>query len=141
MKYAEKLLDPRWQKMRLKIMERAGFACEMCGETSQTLHVHHKLYIKDRAPWDYKEAHLACLCSNCHVLVHEDTPLLEDLVARLPYDGPSNIAHATAILAGLLAIGKDNLLSYLGRGDIYEELYDAGYYFSQYGDKWCNKNA
>ena len=45
-----------------------------------TLHVHHKLYIENRAPWQYKDENLITLCSDCHAEVHnsETTPLLSE---------------------------------------------------------------
>ena len=39
--YKKLLKDPRWQKKRLKVLERAGWACEECGDTKTELHVHH----------------------------------------------------------------------------------------------------
>lgn len=41
--YAEKLRDPRWQKKRLKIFERDGWACQDCRSTTNTLNLHHLL--------------------------------------------------------------------------------------------------
>ncbi len=35
--YLEKLKDPRWQKKRLAVMERAGWKCQCCSETKKTL--------------------------------------------------------------------------------------------------------
>src|SRR5574343_340470 len=68
--YSDKLKDPRWQKRRLLLLESAGFKCESCGDTEETLHVHHVYYEKDRDPWDYPiEAYLT-LCSKCHKKWH-----------------------------------------------------------------------
>jgi hypothetical protein len=64
--YAEKLRDPRWQKMRLKILERDKFMCQHCLDTTKTLHVHHLVYINGRDPWEYPESHLVTLCCDCH---------------------------------------------------------------------------
>ena len=36
MKYSEKLRDPRWQKARLKVLERDNWTCVNCGETERT---------------------------------------------------------------------------------------------------------
>lgn len=58
--------DPRWQRKRLQIMERAQFTCECCGATTTTLNVHHRIYFKDRAPWNYQDSYLSCLCEDCH---------------------------------------------------------------------------
>jgi len=41
--YRRKLADPRWQKKRLEILERDGFECNSCGDSSTELHVHHTL--------------------------------------------------------------------------------------------------
>ena len=64
--YAEKLRDPRWQKIRLKVFERDNWACKSCGETTKTLHVHHKLYEKGKEPWEYPLEYLLTLCEPCH---------------------------------------------------------------------------
>jgi hypothetical protein len=69
-KYAEKLRDPRWQRMRLKVMERDGFACRECGDTRTTLNVHHKQYVRGRDPWEYSTDALETLCENCHTAHH-----------------------------------------------------------------------
>lgn len=66
MKYSEKLSDPRWQKKRLEIFERDGWACIKCGDSESTLHVHHVRYIPGKDPWDYKNHMLMTLCANCH---------------------------------------------------------------------------
>lgn len=69
--YSEKLQDPRWQKKRLEILERDGWACQRCGAKDKTLHVHHRLYLKKRDPWDYPGTLLLTLCSTCHDEHHE----------------------------------------------------------------------
>jgi hypothetical protein len=66
MTYKEKLLDPRWQKKRLEILQRDNFTCQMCGDTKSTLQVHHKLYIKGNDPWEYPNLMLITLCGDCH---------------------------------------------------------------------------
>jgi len=64
--YSGLLKDPRWQKLRLKIMERADFACEICKDKEKTLHIHHRYYKSNFKPWDYPDESLLCLCENCH---------------------------------------------------------------------------
>lgn len=66
MTYKEKLLDPRWQKKRLEILERADFACENCFGSIETLHIHHDYYEKGVEPWEYDNDTLHCLCASCH---------------------------------------------------------------------------
>ncbi len=71
MTYAEKLKDPRWQKRRLEVMQKASFACECCYKEDETLHVHHVLYRKGAQPWEYADAELQCLCHKCHKIAEE----------------------------------------------------------------------
>jgi hypothetical protein len=64
--YALKLKDPRWQRKRLEIFNRDGFACRFCGNKESTLHVHHLQYQWGKDPWDYESGHLLTLCADCH---------------------------------------------------------------------------
>jgi len=64
--YSRKLQDPRWQKKRLKILERDQWACQKCFGTDSALHVHHRLYIPGKEPWDYDDTLLVTLCEECH---------------------------------------------------------------------------
>lgn len=64
--YAEKLKDPRWQRKRLEILERDGWACVKCGETTNTLQVHHRYYNFGTDPWEYPNTALVTLCDECH---------------------------------------------------------------------------
>lgn len=67
MTYAEKLKDPRWQKIRLKIFERDNWQCCKCSDKEQTLHVHHLKYHGN--PWDAPIENLITLCSECHTII------------------------------------------------------------------------
>ncbi len=75
--YMEKLRDPRWQKMRLKIMERDYFACRYCGDEESTLNVHHLDYKAGNDPWDYPEDWLVTLCETCHEEERQNRPIDE----------------------------------------------------------------
>lgn len=66
--YWEKLKDPRWQKKRLEVLQRADFKYENCGTSDKTLHVHHGYYARGVEPWDYEDETLWCLCEECHEL-------------------------------------------------------------------------
>lgn len=70
MKYADQLRDPRWQRKRLEIMERADFTCESCGDEKKTLAVHHRIYLGGRKAWEYENEYLECLCEDCHTSKH-----------------------------------------------------------------------
>lgn len=64
--YSEKLLNPKWQKKRLEILQRDNFTCKLCGDTENTLNVHHKYYDFNKQPWDYNDDVLITLCKDCH---------------------------------------------------------------------------
>lgn len=83
--YGELLRDPRWQRKRLEIMQRADFRCEQCGTDRITLNVHHLRYFRGRNPWEYEGRYLVCLCEPCHALQHpEKQKALTPLSAILP---------------------------------------------------------
>lgn len=66
--YAQKLRDPRWQKMRLNVMERDNFTCRECASKDKTLNVHHCFYYSHKQvdPWEYPVGSLITLCEDCH---------------------------------------------------------------------------
>lgn len=68
--YGEKLKDPRWQKKRLKILERDGFRCVSCKCEHKTLHIHHMVYADSGNPWDALDGDLKTLCWPCHWRTH-----------------------------------------------------------------------
>lgn len=59
-------LDPRWQRLRLQVMERDGFACVRCSRDNVTLHVHHLRYVPGGTVWDSPVEDLVTLCDECH---------------------------------------------------------------------------
>jgi 5-methylcytosine-specific restriction endonuclease McrA len=63
--YSEKLLDPRWQKKRLRILERDAWKCRCCEDDKETLAIHHLIYSKGE-PWDAPDETLETLCKTCH---------------------------------------------------------------------------
>lgn len=72
--YKEQILDPRWQKRRLEILNRDKFSCTYCGETKLTLHVHHTYYENDVYIWDAKDEYLTTLCCEHHKYFHDRIP-------------------------------------------------------------------
>lgn len=68
--YSEKLKHPKWQQMRLRVLERDQFSCQCCGDKDSTLHVHHTYYVKGRDPWEYAPSSLVTLCEVCHSQEH-----------------------------------------------------------------------
>lgn len=83
--YGEQLRDVRWQRKRLEIMERDGWACRHCfaGKEIITLNVHHTYYSNlAEGPWDYHNDSLITLCEKCHHDGH-----LQAVAAKVP--GPA----------------------------------------------------
>lgn len=65
--YSRKLSSPKWQKKRLKVLERDKWVCKKCGDDETELHVHHLEYHKN--PWDTPINRLITLCAHCHELI------------------------------------------------------------------------
>jgi hypothetical protein len=86
MSYSDLLKDPRWQRKRLEILNRSGFSCEECGDTTETLNVHHKRYRKGAKPWEYSDCELTALCEGCHEGRHSTEDKLESLAKSLTSD-------------------------------------------------------
>lgn len=64
--YMEQLRDPRWQRVRLGVLERANWRCEGCGVSDENLQIHHGYYEREALPWEYPEKALFVLCDGCH---------------------------------------------------------------------------
>jgi 5-methylcytosine-specific restriction endonuclease McrA len=79
MTYAQRLLDPRWQRKRLEVLNRDQFTCIHCGDTKATLHVHHEAY-DGKNPWDTPDFLLSTLCHECHEIEHLKLTELERLL-------------------------------------------------------------
>ena len=69
--YSSQLRDPRWQRKRLEIMERDKFSCRYCGDKEKTLNVHHVIYQRGKAPWEYDAGLLLTLCEDCHEQIRQ----------------------------------------------------------------------
>ena len=80
--YSEKFKDPRWQKMRLKVLDRDEFKCRICGDKKNTLHVHHLIYFNGHDPWDYEDNFLITLCANCHNSITVGEINLKDVIVE-----------------------------------------------------------
>jgi len=80
MDYTDKLKDPRWQKKRLKILERDKWECKRCYNAESILHVHHRVYKKAKNPWDYTNDDLITLCEDCHKHERKSRPEYEQML-------------------------------------------------------------
>lgn len=67
MDYKEKLKDPRWQKRRLKILERDNWKCSYCKDDKTQLQIHHTKY--NGEPWEVSDDLLITLCYHCHEII------------------------------------------------------------------------
>lgn len=63
--YAKSLTDPRWQKKRLRILERDEWTCRDTGATDEELQVHHCWYSKG-GPWETPDEYLLTLTRTAH---------------------------------------------------------------------------
>lgn len=100
--YRALLTDPRWQKRRLEIFSRDGWACQGCGSglaDGRSLHVHHERYTAD-LPWDEPDENLTTLCERCHDGVHLDGEApwdLEQIAARVALLRQNHMAASQAV--------------------------------------------
>lgn len=83
--YWELLKDPRWQQLRLKVMERESFTCQECGCKTDTLNVHHTYYEKGLSPWEYPPESLKCLCETCHKAAEAIRLVWTKILGKLPH--------------------------------------------------------
>lgn len=81
--YFEKLKDPRWQKLRLKVLERDCWCCVLCNCPDKTLNVHHLSYENGKDPWEYELQDLATLCDDCHEQEKTDRQIENNLIKEL----------------------------------------------------------
>lgn len=87
--YSEKLRDPRWQKMRLEVLEAKGWICEKCRDTTTEFHIHHIEYSSTGNPWDADPELLCVLCKHCHSVI-------EDLKGIFLYDDVEIVKFTSA---------------------------------------------
>lgn len=123
--YYEKLRDPRWQRKRLEIMERDGFACIHCGDKTKTLNVHHAYYESGKAPWEYGNWSLVTLCEDCHDRAEMARRSLLVAVSQLP----ECVVYRLAAIANLMLQSTgDNGVFHFGRAmwEVMGEYSDAG---------------
>lgn len=96
--YYELLKHPNWQRKRLEILNRDGFACTNCGDIDSPLHVHHGHYERGRKPWEYEDITLHTFCEDCHRIAQERLSLLYLVVARM---SQSEIERVLGYAAGV----------------------------------------
>jgi hypothetical protein len=87
--YNELLKHPKWQKKRLKILERDNWKCTHCLAPNNTLHVHHRYGYRGIKPWEYDDSELQTLCEFCHDLLKNTIPGSVQLLGgfKFSYEG------------------------------------------------------
>lgn len=70
-KRADGYQHPKWQELRLRVMERDGFACRKCGSKDKQLHVHHLKYTVGAEVWESPLEDLLTACCDCHGDAHK----------------------------------------------------------------------
>lgn len=63
--YLKLLRDQRWRARSKEVRRLRGNRCQGCG-SGDRLQVHHGYYRQGLKPWDYDDATLWLLCSDCH---------------------------------------------------------------------------
>ena len=102
--YEERLRDPRWQKKRLAVLERAGWSCEACGNGKNNLQVHHGYYEREALPWEYPNDALFVLCDVCHERAEAERAKVYRELGRI---APWHHKHALVLLKELVrALGE-----------------------------------
>lgn len=96
--YSEQLKHPRWQKKRLKILQRDSFECNNCGSKEKTLHVHHHNYERGKMAWEYDDNLLSTLCEDCHKSLEVTKSILIGVIGDLfEYQLEEVIGYALAV--------------------------------------------
>lgn len=111
--YSEKLRDPRWQKKRLKIMERDGWRCVACDGSDRELQIHHGYYRKGLDPWDYPDDTLWTVCNRCHKVSQD---VLEKTYRHLATFEPTTLLTRVHVYEPADGEGHTSPLEILGPG-------------------------
>lgn len=94
--YSEKLKDSRWQKQRLRILERDSWTCQKCRSINGSFEVDHLYYDRNLEPWEYPDEDLVALCATCHEAVEGKRRLLKVAVGRAGIDN-LDLIHGFAL--------------------------------------------
>lgn len=111
--WSKKYKDVRWQKKRLRILQRDNWTCQFCNKSKNiTLHVHHLIYVWNQDPWDYKDAELVTLCGTCHTNEFNRFRLLRQLTYVFSVEWRLSANQLQEIVLYFHAMAK------MGKGDI-----------------------
>jgi hypothetical protein len=114
--------DPRWQKLRLEVMNRDGWACVACLDAGTSLQVHHLDYHGEL--WETPMDQLQTLCEDCHKVLGKH-PKGGIYWVRSKIDGNPFLVvrHCPFCRSDSFSIERKNLLSVEGMDGQFERLY------------------
>lgn len=70
-RYRQYLRTPHWQSVRKAALERADHRCQLCGDHTRQLEVHHRIYRGRTASYGAeKPTDVIVLCADCHARHH-----------------------------------------------------------------------
>lgn len=122
MDWKEQYRHPNWQRKRLEALEEADYVCRRCGGGDDTLHVHHRRYIKGRKVWEYAVRELEVLCESCHEITHSELELLKGLIAQIPSDALNEViglltGFCSTAIGPIREVSTEHALSVVGEDD------------------------
>jgi hypothetical protein len=91
--YSLKLKDPRWQKLRLEVLQRCEWKCQLCLNTKDTLFVHHNYYSSGRDPWDYPPEDLHAYCEDCHLAADAQRIEWQEVAGPFTFEEREGLIH------------------------------------------------
>lgn len=103
---AKDYTDPRWQKVRLEVMNRDKFTCQCCGTSEIELQVHHLCYEKGKRIWDSRPEDLLTLCRDCHEQTEMYVTLMRRHAPRLIRSRRKGSDDLAKIVRSLLEAGQ-----------------------------------
>ena len=74
-------------------MARDGFACRDCGDSINTLQVHHCFYEKGD-PWETSDGYLLTLCEPCHIHRQEIEGRYKEMLGEMMAATPTDALYA-----------------------------------------------
>ena len=109
--YSERLLDPRWQQLRLRVFERDKWMCRVCAGKEKTLHAHHVQYHPyAEGPWDYDIETIITLCADCHSDEHAELDAAKaNIILALAKIGYTTVFEFDCLCDVLSKISKEDL--------------------------------
>lgn len=91
--YSQKLKDPRWQKLRLQVLEAAEWKCQLCLDSESTLFVHHNYYTSGKEPWEYPPEDLCAYCEECHIAADAQRVEWQAAAGPFSFDERESLIH------------------------------------------------